>query len=93
MPYIPRSIAPVSGLGLDFNTVPKAPASSSGVPKPAVPLKSASSSFVAPRAAQKNPLTGKLSMRDWDVDPLRVMKQILGKEYKADEHSGLVSNS
>lgn len=30
-------------------------------------------------------------MKDWDVDPLRVMKHLFNKEVTADEHSGLVS--
>jgi len=36
-------------------------------------------------------MVGKLSMKDWDVDPLRVMKHLFNKEFTADEHSGLVS--
>lgn len=40
-----------------------------------------------------NKMVGKLSMKDWDVDPLRVMKQIFNKEMMADEHSGMVSDA
>jgi len=37
-------------------------------------------------------MVGKLSMKDWDVDPMRVLKHLLNKEMVADEHSGLVSD-
>jgi len=87
MPYVPRNIAPLSGLGVDFNAVPKS--ESKPAAKPTVPYR------VDPPtpSSRSNPMAEKLSMQKWDVDPLRVMKQILGKEYKADEHSGMVSNS
>jgi hypothetical protein len=44
------------------------------------------------RKMRGNRMVGKLSMKDWDVDPLRVMKH-LGKEMVADEHSGMVSDA
>ena len=37
-------------------------------------------------------MVGKLSMKDWDVDPMRVLKQLTGKEMVSDEHSGMVSD-
>ena len=40
-----------------------------------------------------NKMVGKLSMKDWNVDPMRVIKHLLGKEMNADEHSGMVSDA
>jgi len=31
-------------------------------------------------------------MKDWDMDPMRIMNHLLGKEMVADEHSGMVSD-
>jgi hypothetical protein len=36
-------------------------------------------------------MIGKLSMRDWDVDPAKVFKSFFTNEVNFDEHSGLVS--
>jgi hypothetical protein len=36
-------------------------------------------------------MVGKLSMKDWDVSPMKVMQHLYGKELKADEYSGMVS--
>jgi hypothetical protein len=91
MPYVPRSIAPLTGLAVDFNTVPKA--QSQPTSKATVPYRPTRTEASRSGVKKSNPLNGKLSLKDWDVDPLKVMKQILGKEYKADEHSGLVSHS
>lgn len=93
MPHIPRSMAP-SGL-VDPSTVPRAPRRTTKR-KPDVPYMGSGkgeSKPVAQKVTRKNPMIQRLSMRDWDVDPLRVMKLMMDKEVKADEHSGLVSTT
>ncbi len=89
MPHIPRSMPPAD-LGI-LGSVPKAPRTSkkkSTVPYngPSTPKKMPDSS-----SAKRTKLVQKLSMRDWDVDPLRIINQVTQEENKADEHSGLVS--
>jgi hypothetical protein len=37
-------------------------------------------------------MIGKLNMRDWDVDPVKVFKSFFANEVHLDEHSGLVSH-
>ncbi len=90
MAYIPRQLAPTSGFNL--NSVPQQPKSSSG-PKPSVSFKGPRVPRANPMARETNPLVGKVNFKDWDVDPMRIMKHLLDKEMVADEHSGLVSNS
>jgi hypothetical protein len=43
-------------------------------------------------AKTANPLTTKLNMKTWDVDPVAIIRHILGQEVKVDEHSGMVSH-
>ena len=83
-----------SGL-VDPSTVPRAPRKSPTKAKPPVPYMGSGEGEVNPvsRMRTGNNMVGKLSMKDWDVDPLRVMKHLSDKEYKADEHSGLVSGT
>ena len=91
MPHIPRSMAP-SGQ-IDFGAVPRAPKSSTK--KATVPLKAPSSNRSTPKrpSGRGVKLVQKLSMRDWDVDPLRVLNHLTGKEITADEFSGVVSDA
>jgi len=84
MPYIPRSMAP-SGL-TDPSLVPRS--SKKSTKKSAVPYQGKPKD---PQKERGNPMTNKLSMKDWDVDPMKVLNQITGKEHAADEHSGMVS--
>lgn len=88
MPHIPRtSIAP-SGL-TSPDTVPRAPKKATGNPKPATPYRGDAKPVTE---SKKNSLMGdKLSMKDWDVDPMKVIKQLINREIKVDEHSGMVS--
>lgn len=85
MPYIPRSLAPMSYI--EPKSVPKAPVSKT---KPAVPLNIPDSKIYS---RKNNPLMSKLSMGTWDVDPLKIYKQLTQKDLNVDEHSGLVSNT
>ena len=90
MPHIPRtSIAPSSLASPGF--VPQAPRKPASGPKPATPYRG-NTQPVAEPAKQKNPMMGdKLSMKDWDVDPVKVIQQLLDKEITVDEYSGMVS--
>lgn len=85
MPHIPRRIAPTGKLG-GFD-IPRAEPKSSQA-KPPVPYKANK----AGKKPQSNRLVQRLSMGDWDVDPLKVLKH-LGQEVTVDEHSRMVSNS
>ena len=91
MPHIPRSMAP-SGL-VDPATVPRAPRRPVTQQKPPVPYLGSGKGEVDPanRLRSGNKMVGKLNMMTWDVDPLRVLGHLSGKEMKADEHSGMVS--
>lgn len=93
MPHIPRSMAP-SGL-VDPATVPRAPRRAPLKAKPTVPYMGSGDGETNPvsRMRTGNQMVEKLSMKNWDVDPLRVMKHLFDKEVKADEHSGLVSGT
>ena len=90
MPHIPRSMAP-SGQ-VDFSAIPRAPKSTAK--KATVPLRSQKPA-VSPKRRSGNgiKLVQKLSMRDWDVDPIRVLGHLTGKEVTADEFSGMVSST
>jgi len=91
MPHIPRRLAPTGQLGA-IDAPRAAPRSTQS--KPPVPYMGSGSGEVNPvsRKMRGNKMVGKLSMKDWDVDPLRVLKH-LGKEMTADEHSGVVSDA
>lgn len=93
MPHIPRSMAP-SGM-IDPATVPRAPRRPVTQKKPPVPYMGSGDGEVNPNSRLRtgNKMVGKLSMKDWDVDPLRILKQLHGKEIKVDEHSGMVSGT
>jgi len=88
MPHIPRSMAP-SGM-IDPSTVPRAPIKNT---KPPVPYMGSSTGEVTPtgKTRKSTQMVGKLSMKDWDVSPMKVMQHLYGKELKADEYSGMVS--
>ena len=88
MPYIPRR-AP-GGLP-DLSTLPKAPARTTAV-KPAVPYHGSREDEQKKLPRKGTKLIDKLSMREWDVDPLKVYKTLFSKEVHVDEHSGLVSD-
>jgi len=92
MPYIPRTLAPSSLINPD--SVPRAPARSSGG-KPPLPYMGSGQSEANPldKSSGHNKLTGRISMEKWDVDPLKVLKQLTGKELIVDEYSRLVSNA
>lgn len=90
MPHIPRSISPTGQLGpID---APRAEPRKA-ISKPPVPYMGSGKGEVDPASRLRgNKMVGKLSMKDWDVDPMRVLKQITGKEMVSDEHSGMVSD-
>ena len=91
MPHIPRSMAP-SGM-IDPSTVPRAPVRQTTRTKPPVPYMGSSPGEIAPteRMRQGNQLVDKLSMKNWEVDPMKIIKQLSDKEVKSDEYSGMVS--
>ena len=93
MPHIPRSLAP-SGL-VDPSTVPRAPRKATTQKKPPVPYMGSGDGETDParRMRTGNKMIGKLSMKDWDVDPVRILKMLTDREIKPDEHSGLVSGT
>ncbi len=87
MPYVPRR-AP-SGL-VDPSTLPRAPVTTTERPK--VPFHGNSQQETKSASSKKGTkMVGKLSMRDWDVDPAKVFKSFFTNEVNFDEHSGLVS--
>ncbi len=87
MPHIPRTLSPTS---FDYNALPKAPKTSK--PKAQVPYKpSTSLNSLSPTVSKGNSLISKLSMKEWDFNPLQVYKILMQKEAKSDEYSGLVS--
>lgn len=73
---------------IEFDTVPRAPLRSD-LPKATVPQ--AASESKPARAGRGLKFIDRLSMQDWDVDPLRVYVHLTGKELDVDEHSRLVS--
>jgi hypothetical protein len=88
MPHIPRNTAPSGQLGGAFDAPKAAPRKARA--RPSVPYKGSEKSNVeSPRGSQ---FTSKLDMKSWDVDPMRILQQLLGKEMVADEHSGMVSD-
>jgi len=91
MPHIPRSIAPTGQLGA-INAPRAEPRKS--LSKPPVPYMGSGRGEVDPISSKLrgNKMVGKLSMKEWDVDPMRVLKQLTGKEMVSDEHSGMVSD-
>jgi hypothetical protein len=91
MPHIPRSMAP-SGL-IDPASLPRAPRRPATQQKPPVPYLGSGNGEVNPtsRLRTGNQMVGKLSMKNWDVDPMKIIKQLHGKEFKVDEYSGMVS--
>jgi len=87
MPHIPRSIDP-SGL-TSPDMVPRAPKKATGSPKPATPYRGDAKPVTE---SKKNPLMGdKLSMKAWDVDPMKIIRHLINREFTVDEHSGMVS--
>lgn len=38
-------------------------------------------------------LGDKLNMRDWDMDPVKVIQQLLNQEITVDDYSGMVSRA
>lgn len=92
MPHIPKtSIAPsaLTSPGM----VPRAPLKKSGQAKPAMPY-SGGDTKKAEEPRSKNPMMGeKLSMEDWDVDPMKIMNQLVGdQKLTADEYSKAVQS-
>ena len=85
MPYIPRTLAPTSSI--DPSMVPRAPITER---KAQVPLNNDNAKIYSRKT---NPFMSKLNMYKWDVDPLKVYKQLTKKDLNVDEHTGLVSNS
>lgn len=82
MPHIPRSIAPTDLRSIAANT-PKQPKVADKKPIQYRPEK--------PTTDQNHLLGKKLNIKDWDFNPVTVLKLMTGKEAKADEYSGLVS--
>jgi len=90
MPHIPRRLAPTGQLGA-FEAPRAAPRKAQS--KPPVPYMGSGRGEVDPvKKLRGNKLVGKLSMKDWDIDPMRIINHLLGKEMVADEHSGMVSD-
>jgi len=72
--------------------VPRAPKKATGKPKPATPYLANAPQKTTVEGRPNNPmLPDKLDMKDWDVDPMKVMNQLIDRELKADEYSGMVS--
>jgi hypothetical protein len=92
MPHIPRSLAP-SGL-VNPDTVPRAPLRSTA-DKPPLPYMGSGKSEANPldKVFGKKKMIGRINMEDWDVDPLKIYKNLTGKELAVDEHSRLVSDA
>lgn len=92
MPYIPRSMAPTSMP--DPSTVPRAPARTTQE-RPPVPYMGSSTNEPNPAARKqtKQRMIDILNMENWDVDPLKVYKQLTGKELAVDESGNMVSNT
>ncbi len=90
MPHIPRTLAP-SGL-TNSDGVPRAPLRTTAE-KPPVPYMGSGDGEANPadRKQERKKLLGRISMEDWDVDPLKVYQYMTGKELAVDEHSRLVS--
>ena len=91
MPHIPRSMAP-SGM-IDPATTPRAPRKAPLAQKPSVPYAGSGKGEANPSSKIRsgNQLVDKLSMKDWDVDPIKIMKHLTQQEVETDEHSGIVS--
>jgi hypothetical protein len=93
MPHIPRTSMAPSNL-TDPGFVPRAPKRSSATPRPATPYKGSTPPTAEETRNSKNPMLGdRLNMQDWDVDPVKIMRQLLGQEIKVDEYSGMVSRT
>ena len=92
MPYIPRKLAP-SGL-INSDMVPRAPLKSTA-DKPPLPYLGSGKGEANPAAGSpgKEKMISRLSMRDWDVDPVKVLKLLTNKELTIDEYSRMVSKS
>lgn len=82
-----------SGL-INPDSVPRAPVRSTA-DKPPVPYMGSGQSESNPldKVLGRKKLIGRISMEKWDVDPLRVLKHLIGKELAVDEHSRLVSDA
>lgn len=72
---------------LDSNNLPKAPLSDAGK-RADIPIKA---SGIGDYTNKQNALMSRLSMKKWDVDPIKIYKLLTEKELDVDEYSGLVS--
>ena len=88
MPYIPRSIAP-SGM-IDPATVPRAPRSVAAKPPVAYTVGGKDNPTTKSDSGRQK-MVNRLTMVDWDVEPVKVYKQLTDKELDIDEHSRMVS--
>jgi hypothetical protein len=72
--------------------VPRAPLKATNKPKPATPYLSGETKKTG-EPKPRNPMMGdKLSMEDWDVDPMKIVKQLVSdRNVQVDEHSGMVT--
>lgn len=80
-----------SGL-INPDSVPRAPVRTTAE-KPPVPYMGSGQAEANPleKLGGRKKLLGRISMEDWDVDPLKVLKHLTGKELAVDEYSRLVS--
>jgi len=78
---------------IDPATVPRAPLKSASE-RPPVPYMGSGKSEDNPAAkldSGRRKMINQLNMADWDVDPVKVYKQLTDKELDIDEHSRMVS--
>ena len=90
MPYIPRTLATSNFISSD--NVPKAPVKSKAAKLP-VPYNGPDTSAHSNTGTKENGFIGRINMSKWDVDPVKILKNLTGKELAIDEHSRLVPYS
>lgn len=72
---------------LNSNNLPKAPLRNDGKRADVPIMSSGTGDYIN----KQNALMSRLSMKKWDVDPVKVYKLLTEKELDVDEYSGLVS--
>jgi hypothetical protein len=88
MPYIPRN-SPLD-TQVTPGMVPRAPVNPIAA-KPPLPYLGSGKNEAPAGAKKNNKLVSRLNMKDWDVDPLKVLKMLTGEEMQVDEYSRMVS--
>ena len=85
MPRQPRKLSP--------STTPREAGNSLNAPVPAPYLGSGKDEEDPRKQRDRVKLIGRVSMFDYEVDPLSVLKTLTGNEYIKNESTGLVSRS